>query len=668
MAVNIATGSAVSRVNVKLVEDIDRHAMLFDLFYRMDADHSGHVDQDEFLSLVDDQDEKVARQRFAEADNVRGRGDGGGGDGVLNEEEFVKFMREFLFDYSDSDFIDKVTLWEENRRAGHRKLLLRRVFTRMDADRSGAVSLSEFRALADDDVGAANAATLYKWLEGVTGNSNGELTSDEWVPYVLAQEASTPDDEFQALVDEWLALLARKRRATILRGIFHKMDADSSGLVDKSEFALLADGSPDDAALPMVHTFIDASFGNADGELDIDEWTNGMVSILAPLDDETFDKETAKWMASLHRNQRALWRGAYAKGRARDFVVAARAARATHVVFVIHAHANGMEPPPTGPALAAALPTIATTVEVKTSSIGLVPSSSQSELTLTPTEPLVLPSAPAPSSLGVSSSMPVLPPRPPNRATATTKTSGVAAPSPSATDAILTSRGSAQCMMARLEWYGRLPVRRSLFTAPAPCAAETSLRLAGRVSDLHKPGSPTLGGRVGGVNAANGGEAPLLVCDALRPPPPSSVCATILAQKGPAPLPLRTLLDAEGGETAYGMWSEAACEQLVESLRSAQSTSSHAFERATYLSVCGHAAYTHALAHAVAAAAGMRHADLDAMLAFSLEDAEAVLVPLYAEGKTAIHLKADHANAADRAAHARAKALRAISIQVEHMR
>lgn len=85
---------------------------------------------------------------------------------------------------------------------------------------------------------------------------------------------------------------------------------------------------------------------------------------------------------------------------------------------------------------------------------------------------------------------------------------------------------------------------------------------------------------------------------------------------------------------------------------------------ATCLPVCGHPAYVHAVAHAVAAAGGMQPAALDALLALAPDDAEGVLVPLYAGGKPAVHLKADHAHAADRAGAAKARALRSIDRQL----
>ena len=69
---------------------------------------------------------------------------------------------------------------------------LRALFDTIDKDGSGAVSRlelrivmetmgerlrpAEFRALFGE-----GASELYRWIEGAEGNSDGELTSDEWV-------------------------------------------------------------------------------------------------------------------------------------------------------------------------------------------------------------------------------------------------------------------------------------------------------------------------------------------------------------------------------------------------------------------------------------------------------------------------------------------------------
>ena len=59
----------------------------------------------------------------------------------------------------------------------------------------------------------------------------------------------------------------------------------------------------------------------------------------------------------------------------------------------------------------------------------------------------------------------------------------------------------------------------------------------------------------------------------------------------------------------------------------------------TYVAVFGGQPYLSATAHAVAAAAGMKTAELDGLLDMSLDESEGLLVPLYGVGKSAIHLK-----------------------------
>ena len=514
--------------------------MLSVIFSAMDADGSGHVDAEEFKSIFSDIGEKHAHDRMREIDNVRGRGDS---DGRLTSDEFVDFMMEYLADINDHQFKEKVKEWEGHLASSHRKLLLRRVFARMDVDKSGTVSLEEFKAIANDDVGAENSAAFFKWIEGATGNNDGDLTSDEWVPFVLEMEAGSTDEEFHQLVDDWLSVLEKKRRTTLLRQVFAKMDADSSGEVDLAEFEAMRDGSADDEALFMVFHYLDGR-GNSDGMLSLGEWLDGMKEMSEDLSDADFEAEIAKWMALLTANQRAIWRGCYGRGHARELVIAARAAGATHALFVQHAHVD--------PAATA-----------------------------------------TPTGAGASAA---------GRAVA------------------LTNRGSAQCMVARDEWFGRLPVRRMLLTSPALCVRETALHMSGQAHLLE-----------GGVPSD---AAPLLTIESLHPGSGGHAVAEEIGQQKLG-LPLRELLDAEGGETAFGLYAEAACEEITAKFRAIDDKS----ERATYVAAFGHPGFVTSVAYAVATAAGVDGAALDTMLDLDLDDSDGILVPLYGDGKQPLHLK-----------------------------
>jgi Ca2+-binding EF-hand superfamily protein len=65
---------------------VDRHAMLHAVFVKMDADGSGEIDREEFMSLFSDKESKHANRFLDEIDNVSGKGDGKG-DGQLSSNE-----------------------------------------------------------------------------------------------------------------------------------------------------------------------------------------------------------------------------------------------------------------------------------------------------------------------------------------------------------------------------------------------------------------------------------------------------------------------------------------------------------------------------------------------------------------------------------------------------
>ena len=318
---------------------VDRHAMIHSVFKAMDADGSGEIDEAEFMSMFSDKESKHAKRFLETIDGIHA-GDAAAGDGQLNAKEFCEFMVDYTSRMREDAFKDQIEKWHANVRGSGRRLLLRKVFFAMDADKSGSISLEEFRALASESEGQDDAADLFRWIEGSEGDGDGELTVDEWVPFVLEREKQRTDADFRTMVDAMLDRLARKKRETLLRQVFLKMDADSSGSVDRAEFDNLKDGEDDDARLNMIYSYLDAAYGDADGELSSDEWVQGMKAMGEDMDDEHFEAEVSKWMAALAKNQRKVWRGVYSRGNARDFVVAARAAGLTHAIFVQSAHAS----------------------------------------------------------------------------------------------------------------------------------------------------------------------------------------------------------------------------------------------------------------------------------------------------------------------------------------
>lgn len=142
---------------------------------------------------------------------------------------------------------------------------------------------------------------------------------------------------------------------------------------------------------------------------------------------------------------------------------------------------------------------------------------------------------------------------------------------------------------------------------------------------------------------------PLKVCESLGLAAPGSACADLVQQRvanqenvslwATSP-PLRSLLDAEGGEVALGLYAEGACAELAAAVREATPIGKGSKrETKTYVGVFGLAGYTHAVAHAVACASGMDAAEIERMLDVGLGDVEGLLVPLFGGPKPCLHLK-----------------------------
>lgn len=121
------------------------------------------------------------------------------------------------------------------------------------------------------------------------------------------------------------------------------------------------------------------------------------------------------------------------------------------------------------------------------------------------------------------------------------------------------------------------------------------------------------------------GAPPLVVIESMHPHGHQPEAEELYAQKGCAPL--RTYLDAEGGETAMGRYAEITCRELASRFR--QSGKGQPRDHATYIAAFGQPVFINATAHAVACAAGAPVDVLDAMLDIDLSEAEGMLVPLF---------------------------------------
>jgi hypothetical protein len=435
----------------------------------------------------------------------------------------------------------------------------------------------------------------------------------------------------------------------------------SCARADRAEFSNLQDGSPDDAArLMVVHAYLDAAYGDSDGDLTIEEWLGGMMRMAQEMDDDTFEAEISKWTRALASNQRAMWRDVHAKGHAHELVTAARASGATHVLLV-------------QPAAHHALPTDTDATDADDSDddenssewappaplpaqvvLGR-PSSGGALAPLSPSKRINRPASAYPGyGLAASKSTPALSP-PPKAAAAPDSPERAHSPSHGRPGA-LTHRGTAQCMAVRRGWFARMPIRPMLLTSPARCARETALHVAGRLDEasaLADESSPAgrRGGRAARTLHMDGvtpeKAPPLCVCETLSPAAPPAACAELVRQKAQqrepgadaiAP-PLRTLLNADGGEAAFGNYAANACAEIAAELRRVTPPPGAKRPKETYVSIFGHAGYVHAIGHAIAAASGMEASHLDAMIDLDLRDVDGLLVPLYGAGKTAIHLK-----------------------------
>ena len=148
-----------------------------DVFDRIDADHNGKIDKQEFRGAVEkmfdkldkNKDGRLDREEFRalkipDADRIFDKLDKNGGGTISREQFILQSMERFnKMDENGDGLIDK----REYRRAAAR------LFERLDKNKDGYLDRDEFRAL-----GLPDADKVFDRLDT---NKDGRLSKDEFV-------------------------------------------------------------------------------------------------------------------------------------------------------------------------------------------------------------------------------------------------------------------------------------------------------------------------------------------------------------------------------------------------------------------------------------------------------------------------------------------------------
>ena len=105
-----------------------------------------------------------------------------------------------------------------------RTTLLRLVFSKMDADQSGVVEMSEFVHIAEEGEYDEVLPQMLNIIDTQYGNADGVLSVDEWVAAMATFHADNTEDELLAQCNQMLATLQKNQRKG-WRRLFIKKDA-----------------------------------------------------------------------------------------------------------------------------------------------------------------------------------------------------------------------------------------------------------------------------------------------------------------------------------------------------------------------------------------------------------------------------------------------------------
>jgi len=225
--------------------NLDRQALLREVFDAMDLDHDGKVTVTEFV-----------RGDYEDKENIFGFMDSNS-DGEIDFDEWTNGIKSF--NWSDAKFESEMNRTLEALRAAARRSAaarednevalptsksndlrrpkLEKVFEVLDEDKNGFVDIHEFLLMSshfgDHDI----SRTIFSFMDA---NGDGKLTLAEWI--AGSDNLSLSDDDFEREMDNVLEARAALARARSRiegwgRGVFAQFDANKDGMLSREELA-----------------------------------------------------------------------------------------------------------------------------------------------------------------------------------------------------------------------------------------------------------------------------------------------------------------------------------------------------------------------------------------------------------------------------------------------
>ena len=93
------------------------------------------------------------------------------------------------------------------------------------------------------------------------------------------------------------ASMSAARRASLIK-LFHSIDLDGNGVIDRSEFDLATKS----AMFKRFFKVIDAQI-KEDGQISLEEWLKGMALLGSDMSDAEYEKQLASMLRDVHRVQ-----------------------------------------------------------------------------------------------------------------------------------------------------------------------------------------------------------------------------------------------------------------------------------------------------------------------------------------------------------------------------
>lgn len=257
-----------------------RDEQLGALFDSVDTDKSGVIEDVEMYAMIrlihPETTYQQCKDMFAKVDTDMGNS--------VDRKEFIAHFTKKHAAADDKAFTATMT---KTMKFVTRKPALAALFVHFDANKDGCLSMGEMYHMIKLSKPKVTNTELKELCGRMDTDKDGHVDCAEFVQYFFHQFQGDNDDEFAHRMD----VSMRGLRVVKLNQVFDSYDKDGNGVLDVNEFTAMLrhNGKKHVDASQVLDTLVKFD-KNGDRKVDFKEFLESMSTMIALMDDKSFNK------------------------------------------------------------------------------------------------------------------------------------------------------------------------------------------------------------------------------------------------------------------------------------------------------------------------------------------------------------------------------------------